>query len=134
MQTRQVVCVFVGKGHEHDKALLDRSGHLPHNEAALLLDLAYVGLPKKRAHSFVPFRKSSLPGLAKGKRKLGKAERQVNAALAKIRIVIEWMFRRVKVFKILGTRYRNRRKRFGLRLNLIAAIYNYEYAKPLKHF
>lgn len=32
----------------------------------------------------------------------------------------------MKRFKILSDRYRNRRKRFGLRLNPIAGIYNYE--------
>lgn len=32
----------------------------------------------------------------------------------------------MKRFKILSDRYRNRRKRFGLRLNLTAGIYNYE--------
>jgi hypothetical protein len=30
------------------------------------------------------------------------------------------------IFRILGERYRNRRKRFGLRFNLIAAIINFE--------
>ncbi|CAA9407310.1 Mobile element protein [uncultured Leptolyngbya sp.] len=33
---------------------------------------------------------------------------------------------RLKVFKILSERYRNRRKRFGLRFNLIAGLYNFE--------
>ncbi|MDJ0714945.1 MAG: IS5/IS1182 family transposase, partial [Prochloraceae cyanobacterium] len=33
-----------------------------------------------------------------------------------------------KIFKILSDRYRNRHKRFGLRSNLIAGIYNYELA------
>jgi len=33
---------------------------------------------------------------------------------------------RLKVFKILSLPYRNRRKRFGLRFNLIAAICNRE--------
>jgi len=32
----------------------------------------------------------------------------------------------LKVFRILSERYRNRRKRFPLRFNLIAAIYNFE--------
>ncbi len=31
-----------------------------------------------------------------------------------------------KIFRILAERYRNRRRRFGLRCNLIAALYNYE--------
>ncbi len=32
----------------------------------------------------------------------------------------------VKRFKILAEKYRNRRKRFNLRFNLIAGIYNFE--------
>ncbi|MGT2928000.1 IS5/IS1182 family transposase, partial [Streptococcus danieliae] len=31
-----------------------------------------------------------------------------------------------KVFKIFSTTYRNRKKRFGLRMNLIAGIINFE--------
>jgi hypothetical protein len=34
----------------------------------------------------------------------------------------------VKIFRILAERYRNRRKRFGLRFNLIAALCNAELA------
>ncbi|HEY9811580.1 MAG TPA: IS5/IS1182 family transposase, partial [Halomicronema sp.] len=34
------------------------------------------------------------------------------------------------IFKIMSSRYRNRRKRFLLRLNLIAGIYNYELCLP----
>ncbi|PSO97285.1 MAG: IS5/IS1182 family transposase, partial [Cyanobacteria bacterium QS_9_48_30] len=32
----------------------------------------------------------------------------------------------LKIFRILSSRYRNRRKRFGLRVNLLAGLYNYE--------
>jgi putative transposase len=32
----------------------------------------------------------------------------------------------LKRFKIVATPYRNRRKRFGLRMNLIAGMINYE--------
>ena len=39
---------------------------------------------------------------------------------------IEDVIRKVKIFRILGERYRNRRKRFGLRFNLIASLYNLE--------
>lgn len=34
--------------------------------------------------------------------------------------------RQLKIFRILGERYRNRRRRFELRCNLIAALYNFE--------
>ena len=38
----------------------------------------------------------------------------------------EHVIGKIKRFKILSCRYRNRRKRFGLRVNLISAIYNFE--------
>jgi hypothetical protein len=41
---------------------------------------------------------------------------------------VEHVIRRFKVFRIFAGRYRHRRKRFGLRLNLIAGLLNYELA------
>ncbi|WP_250123301.1 hypothetical protein [Chroococcidiopsis sp. CCMEE 29] len=49
-------------------------------------------------------------------------------ALAKLRVRVEHVIRRFKIFRIFAGRYRNRRKRFGLRLNLIAGLLNYELA------
>lgn len=49
-----------------------------------------------------------------------------NRTLARERVVIEQTNRCLKIFRILAERYRNRRRRFGLRCNLIAALYNYE--------
>ena len=46
--------------------------------------------------------------------------------MARKRIVMEHILGKLKVFRILSERYRNRRKRFALRFNLIAAIYNLE--------
>lgn len=40
--------------------------------------------------------------------------------------MIEHVNRRLKIFKILAERDRNRRRRFGLRCNLIAALYHFE--------
>lgn len=36
------------------------------------------------------------------------------------------VIRNLKIFRILFERYRNRRRRFGLRFSLIAAIYDFE--------
>jgi hypothetical protein len=41
------------------------------------------------------------------------------------------VIRRFKIFRIFSGRYRNRRRRFGLRLNLIAGLLNYELAMLL---
>jgi hypothetical protein len=46
--------------------------------------------------------------------------------LASERVVNENVIGMLKRFKIISDKYRNRRKRFGLRFNLIAAIYNWE--------
>ena len=45
-----------------------------------------------------------------------------NRVLASYRIVVENIIRCLKVFRILSSVYR--RRRFGLRFNLIAGIYN----------
>ena len=50
----------------------------------------------------------------------------MNKEQAKKRVVVEHVIDHIKKFKILNTKYRNRRKRFGLRFNLICGIYNYE--------
>ncbi|ABW29243.1 hypothetical protein AM1_4264 [Acaryochloris marina MBIC11017] len=39
---------------------------------------------------------------------------------------IEHINRSLKIFRILSERYRSRSRRYALRCNLIAAIYNYE--------
>jgi hypothetical protein len=36
------------------------------------------------------------------------------------------VIRRLKVFRVLKETYRHRRRRFGLRLNLLAALYNHD--------
>lgn len=41
-------------------------------------------------------------------------------------VIAEHVNRRLKIWRILAERYRNRRRRFGLSFNLIAALYNYE--------
>ena len=53
----------------------------------------------------------------------------MNRDISSQRALNENVIGRLKRFKILSDKYRNRRKRFGLRFNLIAGIQNWE----LKH-
>ncbi len=54
-------------------------------------------------------------------------DKAYNHALSKERSKVENIFAKVKTFKMFSTTYRNhRRKRFGLRMNLIADIINHE--------
>ena len=51
-------------------------------------------------------------------------DKALNHVIRSPRILVENIIRRVKAFRIMGERYRNRRKRVGLRLNLIAGMLN----------
>jgi len=88
----------------------------------VLADAGYQGLADLHENSQTPFKKSKHHPLT-------EREKQSNRSLARKRIVIEHIFRKLKVFRILSERYRNRRKRFALRFNLIAAIYNLELSR-----
>lgn len=76
-------------------------------------------MAKLHANSQTPIKKP------RGK-SLDKAQRRSNRDLARRRVIAEHITRRLKIWRILAERYRNRRRRFGLRFNLIAALYNYE--------
>lgn len=58
--------------------------------------------------------------------KLTGEQKRFNKSVAQERITDENVIGAIKRFKIVAERYRNRRKRYGLRLNLIAAIHNME--------
>ncbi|WP_333185637.1 transposase family protein [Microcoleus sp. Pol7_A1] len=82
-------------------------------------DKGYQGIAKLHANSQIPTKKPKSSNLS-------QVQGQENRTLASQRIIIEHVNRRLKFFRILSERYRNRRRRFGLRFNLIAGIYNYE--------
>lgn len=86
-------------------------------------DKGYQGIQKLHTNSKTP-KKKPRGG------KLTKVDKKSNRELAKVRVIGEHINRKLKVFKILSDRYRNRRKRFGLRFNLIAGLYNYELHLP----
>ena len=119
--TGQIICTEFGKGRIHDFRLfkLHRLPMLP--EQLCLADKGYQGIAKFHSCSCTPTKKPRHG-------KLDQAERQHNRELARLRVVAEHVNRKLKIFRILAERYRNRRKRFGLRFNLIAAIVNFELA------
>ncbi len=56
---------------------------------------------------------------------LSAGQKALNKKLASKRVVVENVIRHLKIFRILSERYRNRRRRLMLRVNLIAGLYNY---------
>jgi len=122
-ETQQIICTAVETGRTHDFKLLKRS-RLPLVSSQLCLaDRGYQGFAKRHRGACIPTKK-------RRKQPLAKEEKQHNQALARLRVKVEHVIRRLKIFRIFSGRYRNRRKRFGLRLNLIAGLLNYELAHP----
>ena len=117
----RIFCVATARGHTHDLQLFRQSRTRLHPSVPLKADLGYLGLKKLHVASEVPHRRHPRTPLT--------AEQKAhNRRLSCERVVVEHVIRKLKVFRILAERYRNRRKRFGLRVHLIAGIVNYELA------
>lgn len=121
-ETAVIICTFFGKGRQHDFKLFQASGMHFHPDTKSLQDKGYQGIQKLHRQSEVPIKKP------KGGQLTPEAK-AYNRALARERIGIEHVNRRLKTFRILAGCYRNRRRRYGLRCNLVAAIFNLEYAQ-----
>ena len=67
-----------------------------------------------------------MPKKKSKKNPLTQKDKEKNRDLSRERVVNENVIGLLKRFKIISDKYRNRRKRFGLRFNLIAAICNRE--------
>jgi DDE superfamily endonuclease len=118
-QTLKIICTDVGKGRRHDFHLYKSSKVHASKETEIIVDTGYQGLQKIHEKTLKPIKRSK-------KKPLLKSEKRSNHKISSVRIAVEHVIRRIKIFRIIAERYRNRRKRFTLRLNLIAAIYNFE--------
>jgi len=87
------------------------------------MDSGYQGIADIHPNSTMPYKRKRKEK-DKPRVPLTKAERAHNHQLAHDRILNEHVIGALKRFRIIADRYRNRRKRFGLRFNLIAGIYN----------
>ena len=90
-----------------------------HPKIKVTTDTGYQGLKKLHTNSVLPKKKTK-------NNPLSKEDKQNNQQIASERVLNENVIGMLKRFKIIADRYRNRRKRFGLRFNLISGIYNFE--------
>ena len=115
----RVICTDFCEGKKHDFRLFKDSGVHCLQETELLADSGYQGIKTIHHNSQTPKKSSK-------KTPLSTAEKRSNRALSSKRILVENVIGSLKRYRILSERYRNRRKRFALRFNLIAAIHNFE--------
>jgi len=118
-KTTEIVATAFTYGSKHDFQLFKDEQTQIAEHIRILADAGYQGLAELHENCQTPFKKSKYHPLT-------QKEKQKNRSLARKRILIEHIFCKLKVFRILSERYRNPRKRFSLRFNLIAAIHNLE--------
>lgn len=118
-KSRKIICTDFTNGKRHDFRLFKESKIRFHPKSKALVDTGYQGIQKIHANSDIPKKKSK-------KNPLTKEDKKNNKMLSSERVLNENVIGVIKRFKIISDRYRNRRKRFALRFNLIAGIYNFE--------
>ncbi len=118
-KTKKIICVAGAEGRKHDYRLFKESKTYIHPTIKALVDTGYQGLQKKHINTDIPKKKSK-------KNPLTEEDKKNNSVISSSRVTVENVIRSVKIFRILAEKYRNRRKRFSLRLNLIAGISNFQ--------
>ena len=118
-ESKKIISTDFGNGRMHDFKLYQRSNTAIHPDIKSINDSGYQGLQKMHTNTQLPKKKS------KGS-SLSKSDKAYNKELSSKRSLNENVFASIKRFKIIADRYRNRRRRFGLRFNLLCGIYNWE--------
>ncbi len=119
--TLLIYSIAFAKGSVHDFKLYKESSVDYGKSTTILTDKGYLGIDK--IHN-----KSMLPIKASKNHPLTNDEKWYNKELSKLRICIEHVNAFIKKFKIVSTRFRNKRKNFKLYMSLICGIYNFETA------
>ena len=118
-RTRKVICVAFCNGKKHDFALYKESGVYVLGRIKIGADSGFQGIAKIHVNSVTPRKRSK-------NKSLNREDKKYNRELSAERVVNENAIGFIKRFKIVAERYRNRRKRFGLRFTLLAGICNFE--------
>ena len=116
-ETAEIICIAQAKGKTHDFKLFKDKYMGIDALIQLLADSGYQGIVEFHANSSTPIKKCK-------KQDLTDKEKAYNRELSKVRILIEHVNRRIKRFKIMCDRYRNKRKRHALRMTIICGLHN----------
>lgn len=122
--THMIMCVASSFGSMHDLTLFRTSGVQLPIETALIGDAGDQGIWKDHPHAITPHKATKTAPLT-------DELRQDNRVLAHTRQCVEHVIRCLKIFRVLKEVYRHRRRRFALRLHLIAAICNLTRARSV---
>lgn len=82
-----------------------------------MVDSGYEGIDKLHPETELPYKVTK-------KKPLDGEEKEYNRALSRILVKVENVLANIKIFRILKDCYRNKRKRYNLKFNIIAGIVN----------
>lgn len=117
--TKKIIALKTSTGRKHDFRLFKESKTSLHPQNKVCVDTGYMGIKKIHPNSELPKKSSK-------NKPLSKEDKKINTGISSKRVPVEHVFAFLKKFHILADKYRNRRKRFHLRLTLISAIFNLE--------
>jgi len=121
-KTKIIITVFVDCGRRHDFEMWKKTiGAKVVKHIKIQADKGYQGIDKLHKNSETPKKKTK-------KRPLTKEEKANNRRINSERVAVEHTNCSLKRFHILDYPYRNRRKRFGLRVSLFCGLHNFELA------
>lgn len=86
------------EGTMHDKALWDELVVEP-MEQNMLVDLGFLGIDHTHPNAIMPFKKSK-------KKPLTDSQKEINAVIGRLRVVIEHVFAGIKILKIIRDKIR----------------------------
>lgn len=115
-RTLEVLCLEFSNGKKHDFKLLQDSKLKINENIKKQMDSWYQWVQREFSNTEIPIKWKNLTD----------EQKEENKKLSSSRIYVEHVIWKLKFFRILYEKYRNRRKRFALRWNLIAWIYNFE--------
>ena len=116
---KTIICTAFSNGKCHDFRLFKESKVFINKNIKLLADTGFQGITYIHGNSQTPEKNSKNSPLT-------KTQKLNNRKISILRIYVEHSISFIKRFKILSERYRNRRKRFSLRFNLISSFCNYD--------
>lgn len=117
VESKKILATAHAKGAKHDYALFKQNNPKCRPQVWYVADSGYRGLASH-------YRQTCLPVKKPRNKELSAEDKKHNQALGSFRMAVEHVIRSLKVWRILKETYRNRRKRFSLRFNLIAGLVN----------
>jgi hypothetical protein len=121
-KNKKIICVSHARGRVHDFKLYQKSKIKINKKNRLDADSGYLGIEKIHENVHLPKKSSKLHPLT-------EKEKKYNKKHSSGRVVVEHVIRKIKIFKIMADKYRNRRRRYNLRMQLLCGIYNYGITK-----